>query len=478
MTGCPPDPVASEKGRRGSRRASLVLGWLLAFVAATTAPASAQTIRGTLLDTETNEPIPLGLVMMFHESGDSITATMSDEHGAFVVASPEPGSFVLLAGALGYHETPAGVFELGEGGSISVRYGLRPRPVELDEIVVTLDRPTTIHHLVRNGFVRRLQRGLGVFITPHAIEESTARSTEQLLTGRPGIRVGPVYTKPSANVTGDIQVRLPRTDIGEAILVAGPTGWCMPTLYVDGVRSFYDPDAGLTLSSVAGIDDVEAVEVYRRPAEIPVEYDPGPGSNCGVIVAWTKTGLAPGQRPGGDRRAEPEVGLLPAVSARGDPPVAGERIRVQLPADAARASGLGSPWEGYFERMEEAQLVASDMRTGRFYAMPRGDVEAVQVQRPRAPGHAYARAGVTGAVAAAGTYAGLKGLCAWSDCEPSAYNGWLPAAIVGVLVGYAMFRKGPGNHWVETTLPDVGADSGGVGLSWTVPTSWLEGRAR
>ena len=39
---------------------------------------------------------------------------------------------------------------------------------------------------------------------------------------------------------------------------------------------------------------IDAVEIYRRPAEVPVEYGmtqsgSGQGGNCGVIVLWTRT---------------------------------------------------------------------------------------------------------------------------------------------------------------------------------------------
>ena len=129
-------------------------------------------------------------------------ATVGDERGAFSLTAPEPGSFLLLAGALGYHETPAGVFELGRDGVVTVRYGLSPRPLPLDELVVSLDRPTLEHHLVRRGYVRRFQRGLGVFVTPYMIERSAARSTEQLVAGLPGIRVGSAYSAPRPGPAG------------------------------------------------------------------------------------------------------------------------------------------------------------------------------------------------------------------------------------------------------------------------------------
>ena len=97
----------------------------------------------------------------------------------------------MLAAALGYEETPAGVFDLGADGSMEVEYRLRSAPLPIDAVLVSIDRPVVEHHLVQNGFVRRLQRGLGRFITPYDIERSSARSTESLMAGIPQVRGGP-----------------------------------------------------------------------------------------------------------------------------------------------------------------------------------------------------------------------------------------------------------------------------------------------
>lgn len=77
--------------------------------------AEAQTVSGTLVDLFTNRPIPLGLVKMFTESGDSVTATITDEVGDFVISSPIPGSFVLRGPSLW------GIANRLRGSSSSVR---------------------------------------------------------------------------------------------------------------------------------------------------------------------------------------------------------------------------------------------------------------------------------------------------------------------------------------------------------------------
>lgn len=467
--------VGSRGPSSGSGRSWVVVA--AALVCAMLAPpVSAQTINGTLIDLQSDQPIPLGLVIMFTESGDSVTSTVTDVAGSFSVSSPTPGSFVLLAGALGYRETPAGAFELGDGGVMEVEYRLAPEPMPIDALVVSLDRPVQAHRLVSNGFVRRFQRGLGAFVTPHDIEESTARSTEGLLTHIPGVRVTEVRI--AREVAGGEWTIYPRPDVGEVVQIRGPGGgWCTPTVYVDGVRTFYDTDMtsyaqALTLSTVTPLGSVEAIEVYRRPAEIPVEFSPGPQSDCGVLVVWTKSGLAPGQRPA-TRVATSEVGpaveRLPTVEARGAPPAPGESIRVELDDDAAQPLGLPPTWAGTFVGVRDGDLVAVDEQSGRPVAVPIPGVEALQVRRQRAASRAALRGTLVGGAAAGGTWLGLHFLCVWSDCNAAVESPWLPAGAVGLLVGYAVYNQGPGDHWVASAVPEVTPGPAGVGLTFRLP---------
>lgn len=459
---------------------ALVLAW------GATIPVSAQTISGTLIDLQSEDPIPLGLVMMFTESGDSVASAISDVAGSFSLSSPTPGSFVLLAGALGYRETPAGTFELGEGAVIEVEYRLAPEPMPIDALVVSIDRPVQAHRLVRNGFVRRFQRGLGAFVTPHDIEKSAVRSTEELLAHIPGIRVTEVriarqvvneltpeeLARGGANNGATQWTIYPRPDIGEVVQIGAPGGgWCTPTVYVDGVRTFYETDItsyaqALTLSTVTPLGTVEAIEVYRRPAEIPVEYSAGSESDCGVLLIWTKTGLAPGQRPATRARTDevgPGVERLPPVDSQGPPPAAGEDIRVALSDTAAEPLGLPPTWSGTFVGVRDSDFVAVDAQSGRPLAVPLAGVEAVQVRRPRPASRALLRGALVGGATAGGTWLGLSFLCEWSDCNGDVVDSWLPAAAVGLLVGYIVHNQGPGDHWVSSTLPELAPGPGGLG---------------
>lgn len=456
---------------------------LVAGVGLLPARSAGQTIAGTLLDAGTDRPIPLGLVMMFTTEGDSITATVADEGGRFRIASPEPGSFLLLAAALGYEETPAGVFDLGADGSMEVEYRLRSAPLPIDAVLVSIDRPVVEHHLVQNGFVRRLQRGLGRFITPYDIERSSARSTESLMAGIPQLRVGPV-----TGATGGVAMVM--AHLGEAIQIMGPQGgWCVPQIYVDGLNMRYEPSQGFTLSQYAPLETVEAIEVYRRAAEIPVEFPVGTQdlelnaaqhfsgaggqTGCGLILVWTKRGLGAGQRPEFfrvDERTGEAIGL-PVVDATGPLPQPGERIRFELDRDEAQARGIRTPWEGTLESMDETRLIALDARTGSVVALPLDVVSNLQVSRRKGAWDAWRRGAVGGAAIGVGTWGFLSFLCAYTCGAKAEQDTLTPGVIIGLLTGGFLVTRGPGDHWVRPVEWGVapGPEPGTLGISLRLP---------
>lgn len=246
------------------------------------APASAQTMDGTLMEVETDQPISLGLIIMLTESGDSVTSAVTDGNGRFSISSEEPGSFLLIASAFGFKETAAGVFELGEGASMDIEFRIAAAPMPIEGLLVSLQRPVLEHNLVRNGFVRRVTRGLGRFLTPVAIEESEARTAADLFRGVPGVFV----VTPGGGLgayRGDVVRMLAQGD------------YCAPTIYLDGTRLSPSMTNDTALEALVPLTQIEAVEIYRRPAEIPIEYamtgsasSSGTGP-CGVLVIWTKS---------------------------------------------------------------------------------------------------------------------------------------------------------------------------------------------
>jgi len=233
------------------------------------ASVAGQTVDGSLLESGTDRPVELGLLVLLTESGDSVASTLTDQMGRFRLESPEPGSFLLAATALGYEGLTAGALELGEGARMSVNVRIRPRAIEIGGITVeTRSSAVSEPMLVRNGFVDRAQRGFGSFITPKDISESGAATVSDLLS-----RTGRVTTRYEPG--------------GDRVLMRGSVGYCTPAVFVDGVRvSMGD---GLSLDLFVQVSMLAAAEVYRSASEAPLQYGGGLGG-CGVLVLWTRAG--------------------------------------------------------------------------------------------------------------------------------------------------------------------------------------------
>lgn len=206
---------------------------------------------------------------MVSAEGDSVGSTVSNEDGRFSISADAPGSYVLIASAYGYYESRQGMFELGDSAVMTMEYRLAPAPLPIEEVSVQLGARRGLRpKVVRSGFVRRMQKGLGHFITPYDIERSPDTSTSDLLDRLPGVFLG------GSSLT---------TYTGRALLLQGPHGTCAPHVYFDGIRVEQNGD----IDALAPLHDIEAIEVYRRRTEVPLQYAIG-DQGCGVVLFWTK----------------------------------------------------------------------------------------------------------------------------------------------------------------------------------------------
>ncbi len=224
-------------------------------------PAVAQTIQGRLSETGSDQPIDLGFIAMLTESGDPVAVTLTKENGFFSVTSPEPGSFLLHASALGYGESVDGVFDLGAEGVMQIEFRLRRRAVTLEGLVVYAERVAKEPRLISNGFYNRARLGFGKFITPGDIAESLVFSTADLFRAIPGVSID-------------------YANGGDGIIMLGARGRCTPRIYMDGLPFPWGP-----IDFIAPLETVYAIEVYRRPIEAPLQYSSG---SCGVILIWSR----------------------------------------------------------------------------------------------------------------------------------------------------------------------------------------------
>ena len=115
-----------------------------------------------------------------------------------------------------------GVFELGEGGVFDVQIGLRPMPVELEEMVVEAESGP-MSFLERNGFYDRVIGRGGVFMIREDIDRLAVDKVTDVFRQIPLLD-----TDESRPLTGGPDVfRNPE------IRVIRNGQYCSPTLYID-----------------------------------------------------------------------------------------------------------------------------------------------------------------------------------------------------------------------------------------------------
>jgi hypothetical protein len=111
-----------------------------------------------------------------------------------------------------------------------------------------------------------MQRGVGSFFTPDQVQSAEELRAIEMLQGLPGVRT-----------TVDAEGR-------ERLLLRGASGYCVPTVFVDGVRTEW-ANVNMSLDAIVPMEMIYAVEVHRGVTGTPIEF--GSFNDCGVLVFWT-----------------------------------------------------------------------------------------------------------------------------------------------------------------------------------------------
>jgi hypothetical protein len=261
-----------------------------------------QTIRVTVLDDQTQQPVASALVELYDSTGALLATDLSSTSGE--VAFDASGThFVLRIRRIGYDVTVTPLFKLPEGRQVGdVTVLVTALVVVMDPVTITGDSAPYAPGPLADFYARR-RRGWGHFITPEEVRERNPAQTTDLFRLIAGVRVVPrgagsydvVMTRNALTSLSAMQRSIKsqgglsrtRNDIREANDNVGlGDGKCQVTFYLDGGKFRPDPQVGINQILAS---DVTAVEVYRGPAETPVEFLDS-DSRCGVIVIWTRRG--------------------------------------------------------------------------------------------------------------------------------------------------------------------------------------------
>lgn len=213
-------------------------------------------IVGRVVEHQSGRPIGSATVRLVGTPLEQVTP----EDGRFRFGMVPPGRYEVAIDHMGYRTISDSV-DLELGTNMDVTAHLAPDAIPLEPLVVTVRSS----YLERRGFYERQRRGHGSYITRDEIDRIPMLASD-LLRGLAGIN-------------------LVRRSRGLGFAPVGRAN-CEFRYFLDGVRV----GPGFEIDDISP-EWIEAVEVYRGPATVPMEFSSlgdDPRGGCGVIVIWTR----------------------------------------------------------------------------------------------------------------------------------------------------------------------------------------------
>jgi hypothetical protein len=257
--------------------------WLMAiFGAGSVLPAlvSAQAVvAGTVLQDGTNRPLP-GVEVLMEKRKRQVYTNAS---GHFSFADVPRGDHVLLFRSVGFRPVRYMARVLGTD-TVLANARLVAFAVTLEPVKVTAPSPSSSMGV--GGFTERRNLGFGVFVDSSELRRNDNIRLGDLMGRLPGVQVqrsrDGIYAVSMSQV-GPFGERCPMSLMVDGALLYRSVGIQMHTKEsVPGPREM-PPD----LNSFLGLSDLQAVEIYRRASEVPLEFG-GRTAVCGIIVLWTR----------------------------------------------------------------------------------------------------------------------------------------------------------------------------------------------
>jgi len=239
-----------KSGRHALLRGACLAAMLLLFPST----ATAQSIRGHVLDAATGDPVVNAEVIALGPNAETASA-VSNADGRFVVRLPSAGDWTVGASSLGYLASAPLEVELeGTWQQVEVVVRLSSAPIELEGITVVARGMELRHRASWAGFQERRENALSV--------------------------------GPNRIVTRDDGPMKGVFDLADVIRWFPDPNRCV-AYFIDGKFTLFVNDPSLET-----MIDYEGVEYYRSYRDAPLEYkDVGPcvGSPDYTIIAlWSR----------------------------------------------------------------------------------------------------------------------------------------------------------------------------------------------
>jgi hypothetical protein len=256
-----------------------------------TVVAGFQSLRGTVVDFETLAPIPDVMVSVLPERDDEPIgkAVRSDSLGGFIVRTRSKGLLRLMAQRIGFSPVTTAAFVVGADDMLTFQLEMSAtRQVLAPLMIIAREQPKNVRLNSFDGFVFRKQRGLGgIFVTADEIFRTGAVSVGSILRNK-GADI--LITPTDDGSSSEMIVFRRATAIDRRVCPAqfvldGMPLRAAPVVALSGETIYPVPQ----IISNMPITDIKGIEVYRSFTEMPGEFY-ALGSECGVVVIWTKNG--------------------------------------------------------------------------------------------------------------------------------------------------------------------------------------------
>ena len=126
------------KQRLMVRGAFLFLALLLGHMSWQVLEVGAQTVQGQLRDAENTAPVSMAGVFILSADREVLVRSASDTAGFYSIDAPEAGQYYIHVQRIGYFENETPLFQAEAGRTYSVDIEMRPEPIRIDPLSVTV----------------------------------------------------------------------------------------------------------------------------------------------------------------------------------------------------------------------------------------------------------------------------------------------------------------------------------------------------
>jgi len=208
--------------------------------------------------------------------------TATSDSGEFQINGAPSGRVNVFVRRLGFFPRSKRVM-LNPGDALQLTFYLDEMGERLDSVLVTTLPPSSPRMM---DFRERAAGGNGIFISRADIERHHYQSTVDIFRMVLGVRI---VTDASGNNTRLISGRMNMSSgrsTGRSVASA-----CLMQYYVDG--AFISPGT-FSIDEITP-DQIEAIEIYRGPSEVPARFRQQ-DTACGLVIFWTREPPPPAEK--------------------------------------------------------------------------------------------------------------------------------------------------------------------------------------